>query len=58
MIEVNVTCPFQMKCATGFFAAHRTVDPRKAALNIVRESQVLVADVRIEFAERQREQRQ
>jgi hypothetical protein len=47
-----------MKCATGFFAAHRTVDPRKAALNIVRESQVLVADVRIEFAERQREQRQ
>jgi hypothetical protein len=58
LIEANVTCPFQMKCATGFFAAHRTVNPRKAALNIVRESQALVADVRIEFAGRLREQRQ
>jgi hypothetical protein len=34
------------------------VNPRKAALNIVRESQALVADVRIEFAGRRREQRQ
>ena len=47
-----------MKCATGFFTAQRTISPRKAAWNIMRESQVLVADVRIEFAGRQREQRQ
>jgi hypothetical protein len=58
LIEAHASCSFQMKCATGFFAAHRTVNPRKAALNIVRESQALVADVRIEFAGRQREQRQ
>jgi hypothetical protein len=58
LIEANVTCSFQMQCATGFYAAHRTVNPRKAALNIVSESQALVADVRIEFAGRQREQRQ
>jgi hypothetical protein len=58
LIEVNVVCSFQIKCATGFFAAQRTINPRKAALNIVREAQALVADVRIEFAGRQREQRQ
>ena len=58
LIEAHASCSFQMKCATGFFAAHRTVNPRKAALNIVRESQALVADVRIEFAERRREQPQ
>jgi hypothetical protein len=56
LIEVNVACSFQMKCATGFFAAHRTVSPRKAALNIVREAQALVSDVRIEFAEHLRGQ--
>src|ERR1035437_2628210 len=56
LIEAHAACSFQMKCATGFFAAHRTVNPRKAAWNIVRESQALVADVRIEFAGRQREQ--
>ena len=56
LIEAHALCPFQMKCATGFFAAHRTVNPRKAALNIVRVSQALVADVRIEFAGRLREQ--
>jgi hypothetical protein len=56
LIEAHAACPYQMKCATGFFAAHRTVNPRKAALNIVRESQALVADVRIEFAGRRREQ--
>src|SRR5471032_2123509 len=51
LIEAHASCPYQIKCATGFFAAHRTVKPRKAALNTVRESQALVADVRIEFAE-------
>jgi hypothetical protein len=56
LIEAHASCPYQIKCATGFSAAHRTVKPRKAALNIVRESQALVADVRIEFAERRREQ--
>jgi hypothetical protein len=34
LIEAHASCPFQMKCATGFFAAHRTVNPRKAALSI------------------------
>jgi hypothetical protein len=30
LIEAHVTCSFQMKCATGFFAAHRTVNaPRE-----------------------------
>lgn len=58
LIEAHASCSFQMKCATGFFAAHRTVNPRKATLSIVRESQALVADIRIEFAGRQREQRQ
>ena len=56
LIEAHVTCPIQMKCATGFFAAHRTVNPRKAAWNIERESKALVADVRVEFAGRLREQ--
>ena len=34
LIEAHASCSFQMKCATGFFAAHRTVNPRKAALSI------------------------
>jgi hypothetical protein len=55
LIEAHVTCSFQMKCATGFFAAHRTVNPRTAAWNIERESKALVADVRAEFAGRYRE---
>ena len=58
LIEAHASCSFQMKCATGFFATQRTISPRKAAWNIMRESQALVDDVRIEFAERQREQRQ
>ena len=58
LIEVNVTCSFQLKFATGFFAAQRTINPSKAALNIVSEAQALVADVRIEFAEHLRRQRQ
>jgi hypothetical protein len=33
LIEAHVTCSFQMKCAMGFFVAHRTVSPRKAAMN-------------------------
>ena len=56
LIEAHVTCSFQMKCATGFFAAHRTVNPRTAAWNIERESKALVADVRAEFAGRWRKQ--
>jgi hypothetical protein len=58
LIEAHASCSFQMKCATGFFTAQRTISPRKAAWNIMRESQALVADVRIEFAGRQREQHQ
>ena len=54
-IEAHVTCSFKMKSATGFFAAHRTVNPRTAAWNIERESKALVADVRVEFAGRYRE---
>ena len=58
LIEAQAFCSFKAKCATGFFSAHRTISPRKAAWNIEREAKALVADVRIEFAERQREQRQ
>ncbi len=54
-IEAHATYSFQMKCATGFFAAHRTVNPRKAAWHIERESKALVADVRVEFAGRLQE---
>ena len=58
LIEAHALCSFQMKCATGFFTAQPTISPRKAAWNIMRESQALVADVRIGFAGRQRDQRQ
>jgi intergrase/recombinase len=57
-IEAHAFCAYKVKCAAGFFTAHRIISPRKAAWHIERESKALVTDVRIEFAERQREQRQ
>jgi hypothetical protein len=38
---------FRVATFIDFFAAYRTVSPRKAALNIASESQALVADVRL-----------
>ena len=58
LIEANVSCSFNTQRASGFFTTNRTVNPRKVAWNIVRESEALVADVQAEFAGRLWEHRQ
>lgn len=52
IISADVSCSFTGKFCSGFFTTQRTVSPRNAAFDILRESKSLVADVLAEFAKR------
>ena len=51
-IEAHASFPFTTKLCNGCFSAHRVIRPRTAAFHIIRESEILVADVLAEFSQR------
>lgn len=51
-IEADASFPFATRRCSGCFSAHRVIRPRKVAFHIIRESEILVADVLAEFSQR------
>jgi hypothetical protein len=51
-VEADANFPYQGRFTSGCFSTQRIIRPRKAAWNILSESQSLVADVLAEFSKR------
>ncbi len=51
-IEADANYPFMGRLSSGCFSTHRIIRPRRAAWNILRDSELLVADVLAEFSKR------